>query len=117
MVANIAKLSEAVVWDRRDDPINSRKGTFSSISFDQSASFLGSDHQNRKLLMQQFLFVPLGKLVLASRAQIGFAYGRDPLASFGSLPRRRRDERAGIRRGRSRRRVIRTACRSAAIAW
>ena len=66
--------------DRRDDPINSRKGTFSSVSFDQSAPFLGSDVQNRKLLMQQFLFVPLGRLVLASRVQVGFAYGRDPLA-------------------------------------
>src|SRR5688572_24795953 len=60
IVANIAKLSEAVLWDRRDDPINARKGTFSSISFDQSAPFLGSDLQNRKLLMQQYLFVPLG---------------------------------------------------------
>jgi outer membrane protein insertion porin family len=80
VVANIAKLSEAVLWDRRDDPINSRKGTFSSISFDLSALFLGSDLQNRKLLMQQYLFVPLGKLVLASRAQVGFAFGRDPLA-------------------------------------
>ena len=80
IVANIAKLSEAILWDRRDDPINARKGTFSSISFDQSAPFLGSDFQNRKLLMQQYLFVPLGKLVLASRAQVGFAYGRDPLA-------------------------------------
>ena len=30
--------------------------------------------------MQQFVFVPLGKLVLASRVQAGFAYGRDPLA-------------------------------------
>ena len=40
IVANIAKLSEAVLWDRRDDPINARKGTFSSISFDQSAPFL-----------------------------------------------------------------------------
>ena len=73
-------MSEAVLWDRRDDPINARKGTFSSISFDQSAPFLGSDLQNRKLLMQQYLFVPLGRLVLASRAQVGFAYGRDPLA-------------------------------------
>jgi outer membrane translocation and assembly module TamA len=80
VVANIAKLSEAIVWDRRDDPINSRRGTFSSISFDQSSPMLGSDRRNRKLLMQQFLFVPLGRLVLASRAQVGFAYGRDPLA-------------------------------------
>lgn len=80
VVVNIAKLSEAILWDRRDDPINSRKGTFSSISFDQSALFLGSDRQNRKLLMQQFAFVPVGKLVLASRVQAGFAFGRDRLA-------------------------------------
>ncbi|HUQ89225.1 MAG TPA: translocation/assembly module TamB domain-containing protein [Vicinamibacterales bacterium] len=80
IVVNIAKLSEAIIWDRRDDPINSRKGTFSSVSFDQSALFLGSDRQNRKLLMQQFVFVPLRKIVFASRAQIGFALGRDDLA-------------------------------------
>jgi outer membrane protein insertion porin family len=79
-VVNIAKLSEAIVWDRRDDPINSRKGTFSSVSFDQSALFLGSDRNNRKLLVQQFVFVPVGRIVLASRVQAGFAYGRDPLA-------------------------------------
>ncbi|HEX6163491.1 MAG TPA: translocation/assembly module TamB domain-containing protein [Vicinamibacterales bacterium] len=79
-VANIAKLSEAIIWDRRDDPINSRQGTFTSVSFDQSALFLGSDRRNRKLLMQQYLFVPLGPLVLASRVQAGFAYGRDALA-------------------------------------
>lgn len=80
IVVNIAKLSTAVLFDRRDDPINSRKGTFSSISFDQAALFLGSDLNNRKLLMQQYVFVPLGKLVLASRVQLGFAFGRDGLS-------------------------------------
>jgi outer membrane protein insertion porin family len=80
IVANIAKLSSAFVFDHRDDPINPRKGTFSSISFDNSAPWLGSDFKNRKLLMQQYLFAPMGRLVLASRAQIGFALGRDPLA-------------------------------------
>ena len=81
VVANIAKLSSAILFDHRDDPINTRKGTFSSISFDNSAPWLGSDLKNRKLLMQQTLFVPVGsRLVLASRAQIGFAFGQDPLA-------------------------------------
>jgi outer membrane protein assembly factor BamA/autotransporter translocation and assembly factor TamB len=79
-VVNLAKLSSAILLDRRDDPINSRKGTFSSISFDQSALFLGSDVNNRKLLIQQFLFVPLKRIVLASRAQIGLAFGRDDLS-------------------------------------
>ncbi|HWI19668.1 MAG TPA: BamA/TamA family outer membrane protein, partial [Vicinamibacterales bacterium] len=78
-VANLAKLSTAVVFDGRDDPINSRKGFFSAVSFDQAALYLGSDSSNRKLLFQQFVFVPVKRLVFASRAQIGFAFGRDPL--------------------------------------
>jgi outer membrane protein assembly factor BamA len=78
-VSNLAKLSSAIVFDRRDDPINSRKGFFSAVSFDQAALYLGSDSSNRKLLLQQFVFLPVKKLVLASRAQIGFAFGRDPL--------------------------------------
>jgi outer membrane protein assembly factor BamA/autotransporter translocation and assembly factor TamB len=80
VVANLAKLSGAVLIDRRDDPINARKGWFSAVSFDQAALYLGSDVNNRKLLMQQFAFFPLGRLVLASRAQLGFAFGRDRLS-------------------------------------
>ena len=80
VVANLAKLSSAILFDGRDDPISSRKGFFSAVSFDQAARFLGSDVNNRKLLVQQFVFVPLGRIVLASRAQLGFAFGRDPLS-------------------------------------
>ena len=65
-----------MLLDRRDDPINSRKGTFSSISFDNAALFLGSDVENRKLLTQQFAFVPFGRMVLASRLLAGFAFGK-----------------------------------------
>ncbi len=78
-ITNLAKLSAAVVFDRRDDPINSRKGTFSSVSLDQAGAWLGSDVNNRKLLVQQFAFVPLRELVLASRVQYGRAFGRDEL--------------------------------------
>ncbi len=77
--ADLAKLSSAVLFDRRDDPINARKGTFTSISFDYASTRLGSDVSNRKLLGQQFVFVPVGRLVLASRALAGYAFGRDPL--------------------------------------
>ena len=68
-----------MLFDRRDDPINARKGTFSSLSFDYAAKRLGSDVSNRKVLAQQFVFVPLGRLVLASRAIAGYAFGKDPL--------------------------------------
>ena len=77
--ADVAKLSSAVLFDRRDDPINARKGTFSSLSFDYASTRLGSDVSNRKVLAQQFVFVPVGRLVLASRALAGYAFGRDPL--------------------------------------
>jgi len=79
IVADVAKLSSAVLFDRRDDPINARKGTFSSISFDYGSIRLGSDVSNRKVLAQQFVFVPIGRLVLASRVLAGVAFGRDEL--------------------------------------
>jgi outer membrane protein insertion porin family len=79
VTANLAKLSTAAVFDRRDDPINSRRGTFSSIAFDYGARKLGSDVSNRKLLIQQFVFVPAGRVVLASRVLAGYAFGNDPL--------------------------------------
>ena len=79
IVADVAKLSSAVLFDRRDDPINARKGTFSSISFDYASTRLGSDVSNRKVLAQQFVFVPIRRLVLASRVLAGYAFGRDPL--------------------------------------
>lgn len=81
IVTNLAKLSLAVLFDRRDDPISSRKGTFSSVSFDQGGAWLGSDYSNRKLLMQEFAFVPLGQIVFASRVQVGFAFGKDALST------------------------------------
>jgi outer membrane protein insertion porin family len=80
-VTNLAKLSVATVFDVRDDPINARRGTFSAVSFEQAGAWLGSDVNNRKLLIQQTAFTPVGQLVLASRVQAGFAFGRDDLLS------------------------------------
>lgn len=77
---NLARLSGAALFDRRDDPLNARKGTFTSISWDHSGLWLGSDVVNRKLLVQQHTFVPLGsRFVLASRVQSGFVFGPDEL--------------------------------------
>jgi len=79
VVTNLAKLSSAALYDRRDDPLNTRKGSFTSVSFDQAALWLGSDSSNRKLLAQQYAFVPVRSLVLASRVQVGKKFGRDDL--------------------------------------
>ncbi len=79
-ISYIAKLTSAVLWDRRDDPLNTTTGWFSAVSMDTSSPKLGSDLSNRKLLMQQFYFRPINdRFVLASRAQIGLAFGRDEL--------------------------------------
>jgi outer membrane protein insertion porin family len=77
--ASLAQVSGATFLDRRNDPINPRRGTFSSVSLDHAASWLGSDVSNWKVLAQQFVFVPVGPVVLASRAQAGGAFGRDIL--------------------------------------
>lgn len=80
IVVNLARLSAATVLDRRDDPLSPRKGTFSSLSWDYSALWLGSEVVNRKLLFQQYGFFPLGsRLVLASRLQSGLVFGPDEL--------------------------------------
>ncbi|MGE0864151.1 MAG: translocation/assembly module TamB domain-containing protein [Vicinamibacterales bacterium] len=78
-VANVASIGTAVLFDRRDDPLAPRRGSFSSVSFDQSALWMGSDSSNRRLLGQQYGFVPLGPLVLASRVQAGKTFGTDAL--------------------------------------
>ena len=79
-VANLARLSGAALFDRRDDPLSARRGTFTAVSWDHSGLWLGSDVRNRKLLAQQHTFLPLGKrVVLASRVQTGFVFGPDDL--------------------------------------
>ena len=78
-VSNVAALNLATLLDRRNDPLSARTGTFSSVSLDQAAAWLGSDVSNLKLLAQQYTFVPLGGVVLASRVQVGKKFGRDDL--------------------------------------
>ncbi len=78
-VSNVATLNLAALLDRRGDPLAPRQGTFSSVSLDQSALWLGSDVSNLKTLVQQFVFVPLGRAVLATRVQAGKKFGPDDL--------------------------------------
>lgn len=81
-ISNLATLSLAGLYDRRDDPLASRRGTFTSVSFEQAAMLIGSDVSNRKLLGQQYVFVPVGGVVLASRVQAGKKFGRDDLLPY-----------------------------------
>ncbi len=73
-----AEYRDAVRSPRRSDQRRARARSPRS-SIDQAGAWLGSDVNNRKLLVQQFVFVPFKQLVLASRAQFGRAFGRDDL--------------------------------------
>jgi len=74
---NLGRLTTAFLVDRRDDPVDSQGGTFSSVSLEQSAPALGGDSKYTRLLGQQYAFVPLGRVVLASRLIAGGAFGPD----------------------------------------
>ena len=73
----VARLTLAGLYDRRDDPADSHRGTFSSASLDQASNWLGSDTSYRKILAQQYAFWRVGPVVLASRAIGGTTFGGD----------------------------------------
>ncbi len=79
--ANIGRLSAAAFYDRRDDPVNGTRGTFTSLSIEQGLRALGSDTRYGKVFAQQQAFLTIGPAVLASRVLIGRGYGRDDLVT------------------------------------
>ena len=76
---NTARVTVAGLLDRRDDPADSRRGTFSSASLDHASDWLGSDASYWKILAQQYAFFTTGPVVLASRAIGGTTFGSDNL--------------------------------------
>lgn len=77
--ASTGRLTSAIYVDRRNDPFNATSGWFSSANYEQAASWLGSFAPNSKVLLQQFYYRPVGKIVLASAARIGWAYHVDQI--------------------------------------
>lgn len=77
--SNLGRIQTALLFDRRPEPLNPATGTFSSVSFERAASWLLSDVAYGKILGQQYLFVPVGPLVLASRVIGGYGFGDDLL--------------------------------------
>ncbi len=73
------KVTAGLIFDLRDDPFTATRGWFTAANYEHAARILGGDSRNSKLFVQQYYFHPLGKVVLASRAQIGAAFGKDPL--------------------------------------
>jgi len=72
---NLARLVGTVLLDRRNDLIDTTRGSFSSVSYEYGDQGLGSDFPIRKLLAQQFVYVPASRIVLASAARWEWAKG------------------------------------------
>jgi outer membrane protein assembly complex protein YaeT len=76
---NVSKLAVAALLDRRDDPFEPTRGWFTSANWDEAVPLLGSDFRTAKLLTQGLYFVPINRLVVATRAQLGIEFSTDTL--------------------------------------
>jgi outer membrane protein assembly factor BamA len=65
----LARVIGTALLDGRNDLIDTSRGYFSSASFEYGDQGLGSDFPIRKILVQQFAYVPVGRIVLASAAR------------------------------------------------
>jgi outer membrane protein assembly complex protein YaeT len=68
------RITSAIYVDQRDDVFNASGGWFSSANFDKADTWLGADFPYTKVLLQQFYYRGIGRIVLASAARVGFAY-------------------------------------------
>jgi outer membrane protein insertion porin family len=74
LTVSVARLSGSFVLDRRDDPLNTRRGLLHSSTLEYASPAFGSDLHFAKWLMQQFLYRPAGPVVFASAARVGAGY-------------------------------------------
>jgi outer membrane protein assembly factor BamA len=72
----LARLINTALLDGRNDLIDTTRGYFSSANYEFGSPGLGSDLPIRKLLLQQFVYVPVRRVVLASAARFERARGR-----------------------------------------
>ncbi len=80
---DVARLTGTVARDTRDDPFDSHSGWFQSSGIEFATPSLGSDLRFFKYILQQFYFKPIGeRVVLASAARLGAAWGFDPPLLF-----------------------------------
>ena len=68
---NIARLTAAVAWDTRDDPVDTISGSLVSLSLENAPESVGSDIRFVRELVQAYHFRPWRQLVFASAARFG----------------------------------------------
>lgn len=72
---NVARLTGTVLADARDDLVDATRGWFHSTALEYAAAGLGSDVRFAKLVVQQYYYRSLGRVVLASAGRVGLAAG------------------------------------------
>lgn len=80
---HVGVASITMVLDRRDDPVDPHRGTYTTVDLGLAEHFLGSQRDFVKFLARNASYYPIGrKLVLARSTQIGdissFHYNGDP---------------------------------------
>lgn len=76
-VNNDGRLTAALLFDRRRNPLEPSGGTFSSVAFERAAGWLASDTSYTRVLVQQTGFLQRGSMVLAGRVMSGGITGDD----------------------------------------
>jgi outer membrane protein insertion porin family len=71
VTANIARLTGSLVFDTRDDPTDTTRGSLFSSSFELAPASLGSDFQFVRHIGQAYHFRPWRGVVFASAGQVG----------------------------------------------
>jgi translocation and assembly module TamA len=71
-VCLLSYLEQRIEWDGRDDPINTRRGYYASLSVQEGGHVGGYGYQYLRFLPELRGYLPLGpRTVLAGRARIG----------------------------------------------
>jgi outer membrane protein assembly factor BamA/autotransporter translocation and assembly factor TamB len=83
LTAHIGRLTSSAVWDSRDDPSDTTRGTFVSTSLEHGTSKLASDLLFIRSLTQAYHFTPVKQVVLASAARYGIV---EPLGGQVLVP-------------------------------
>jgi outer membrane protein assembly factor BamA/autotransporter translocation and assembly factor TamB len=77
ITATTAKLTSAIVVDRRNDVFDATRGWFHASSVEYAPAWLSPDLRLARLLIQQRYYHRVGQVVFASWAQVGLATGFD----------------------------------------
>ena len=74
--SRISSIAGGVTWDRRDDPLNPRSGTFLAADVKYAFPFLAADADFVKALLQAALYRPYGTTRLVFSARGGVIWNR-----------------------------------------